>query len=186
MIRACGFSTLNQSFNPSTSSTYAVSLRTRELIVLAISCLFFSSYLPAVIYKWSIFSIPFGVSRQPYIITKVCHAVRIKTTQMYHIPGIGWLHMQQCETAFDFDKYIENSWTYFLLHFTSDLLSSDIYYVDVLQCDAVQPFTRTATRHAATRCGIHNAVDVLRGGFCTALWKVHIHSSYYGVPHWTK
>ena len=25
------------------------------------------------------------------------------------IPGIGWLHMQQCETAFNFDKYIENS-----------------------------------------------------------------------------
>ena len=22
--------------------------------------------------------------------------------------------------------------------------------------------------------------------FCTALWKVHIHRSYYGVPHWTK
>ena len=128
VIRACGFSTLNRSFNPSTSSTYAVSLRTRELIVLAISCLFFSSYLPAVIYKWSIFSIPFGVSRQPYIINKVCHAVRIKMTQMYHIPGIGWWHMQQCETAFNFDKYIycENSWTYFLLHFTSDLLSSAI------------------------------------------------------------
>ena len=53
--RACGFSTLNRSFNPSTSSTYAVSLRTRELIVLAISCLFFSSYLPAVIYKCIIF-----------------------------------------------------------------------------------------------------------------------------------
>ena len=128
VIRACGFSTLNRSFNPSTSSTYAVSLRTRELIVLAISCLFFSSYLPAVIYKWSIFSIPFGVSRQPYIINKVCHAVRIKMTQMYHITSIGWLHMPQCETAFNFDKYIccENSWTYFLLHFTSDLLSSAI------------------------------------------------------------
>ena len=67
VIRACGFSTFERSFNPSTSSTYAVSLRTRELIVLAISCLFFSSYLPAVIYKWSIFSIPFGVSRPPYI-----------------------------------------------------------------------------------------------------------------------
>ena len=38
VIRACGFSTLNRSFNPSTSSTYAVSLRTRELIVHAISC----------------------------------------------------------------------------------------------------------------------------------------------------
>ena len=37
VIRACGFSTLNRSFNPSTSSTYAVSLHTRELIVLAIS-----------------------------------------------------------------------------------------------------------------------------------------------------
>ena len=32
VIRACGFLEINQSFNPSTSSTYVVSLRTRELI----------------------------------------------------------------------------------------------------------------------------------------------------------
>ena len=97
--------------------------------------------------------------------------------------------MQQCETAFNFDKYIycENSWTYFppALHFRS----SEFWYIirwcaAVWCCTALYADSHTSLRQ---RAAVYvNAVDVLRGGFCNALWKVHIHSSYYGVPHWTK
>ena len=79
--------------------------------------------------------------------------------------------MQQCETAFNFDKYIycENSWTY------SSCTSLPIFWVllySTLMCCSVMLYSPLRGQPhviAATRCSIHNAVDVLRGGRYFAL-----------------